>query len=132
MCVLCVVLGYGYEHEFVHIYPGDNIVHNKFGSANTRYCTLPHIPQLWVNPMCGLYPFRRRLDDDAALLRAWVVGGETARAEERRRIANRTEADLEEEAHQRAEGVAAAQVSPPPPPPVYICMYVCMHACMYT
>jgi kinesin family protein 2/24 len=52
----------------------------------------------------------RKLDDDAALLRAWVLGGEKAREEERRRIAHRTPEDLETEAAERAAGAAAATV----------------------
>lgn len=52
----------------------------------------------------------RKLDDDAALLRAWVMGGDAAREEERRRIANRTPEDLQAEEAKRVVAVAAAQV----------------------
>lgn len=51
----------------------------------------------------------RKLDDDAALLRAWVVGGEAAQEEERRRIARRTKEEVEAEAAGRAASVAVAR-----------------------
>jgi len=42
---------YGYEYEliksiYIYIYPGDNIVQTKFGSAKKRNCALPPLPHL--------------------------------------------------------------------------------------
>jgi len=48
VCVcVCVTLRYGYENEFVNLYPGDNTVHNNIGSANKRYCAFYR-----VGPVC--------------------------------------------------------------------------------
>ena len=49
----------------IYIYPGDNVVHTKFGSANKRYCNcaLPPIPLLCTGgfgPRHGAHPLRGR------------------------------------------------------------------------
>ncbi|EOD12224.1 hypothetical protein EMIHUDRAFT_247573 [Emiliania huxleyi CCMP1516] len=78
-------------------------------SEATRAAEAPRCLRPFACPADYAEEVPRKLDDDAALLRAWVVGGEAAQEEERRRIARRTEEEVEAEAAGRAASVAVAR-----------------------